>query len=595
MSGTALTETAPAAMPRVTSGLTTGVSVRADLAGTAAFAGVAVLALVAPFERTTPLVRLPGQSLSNLEAAMAAAFVAWIAASLLSRRWPIWRTPLTPSWLVLAASMTCAALAAPLARLNALHMTGRVAAAFCVFLLAVNALTTRARVLTTIALALAAASVVSVLAIFEYLTVPSVLQWLKAFRPQVMTVGAIVRAGGSLQYPTIASMYLEVVFALGVGLLLAWRDEARTLRTTVVFAALLLVAYAITLTFTRSGLISMAVVIAGVTAACIRRRGLDGAVRLVVLLGVGVAAVFLGSRSLDSIWLRFTTEGQESWYRARITAPAAVTLATGTTSAIPITVANLGRLDWSSDGESPFFLSYHWMLPDEERYVVFDGIRTPFPATVSKGDTVRLQPLVFAPRRPGRFRLVWDIVQERRRWLGDEPDAAVVVTEATVEGPALTGTLPTFLRPRLMWRPGRLVLWRAALQMFAAHPLLGVGPDNYRLTYTSYADLRLGDARTHSNNMYLEMLAGGGLLTAAAFAWFLWCAGRMCAAGLAQTSDGGGVIAIAAAAAGVAILLHGLVDSFLSFAPTYVLFSLTLGIAAACARGVETCADAHRI
>ena len=41
--------------------------------------------------------------------------------------------------------------------------------------------------------------------------------------------------------------------------------------------------------------------------------------------------------------------------------------------------------------------------------------------------------------------------------------------------------------------------------------------------------------------------------------------------------------------------LHGLVDSFLAFAPIYVIFSLTLGLAAACARGVETCADANRI
>jgi hypothetical protein len=54
-------------------------------------------------------------------------------------------------------------------------------------------------------------------------------------------------------------------------------------------------------------------------------------------------------------------------------------------------------------------------------------------------------------------------------------------------------------------------------------------------------------------------------------------------------------MAVGVAAACIAIAAHGLVDSFLSFAPTYMLFSLTLGLAAACARGVETCADAHRI
>ena len=54
-------------------------------------------------------------------------------------------------------------------------------------------------------------------------------------------------------------------------------------------------------------------------------------------------------------------------------------------------------------------------------------------------------------------------------------------------------------------------------------------------------------------------------------------------------------LGLAVAAACLAIAAHGLVDSFLAFAPTYILFSLTLGLAAACARGVETCADAHRI
>jgi hypothetical protein len=34
--------------------------------------------------------------------------------------------------------------------------------------------------------------------------------------------------------------------------------------------------------------------------------------------------------------------------------------------------------------------------------------------------------------------------------------------------------------------------------------------------------------------------------------------------------------------------VHATVDSFLSFAPTYVLFALTLGCTVACARDMET-------
>jgi hypothetical protein len=45
--------------------------------------------------------------------------------------------------------------------------------------------------------------------------------------------------------------------------------------------------------------------------------------------------------------------------------------------------------------------------------------------------------------------------------------------------------------------------------MVAAYPLLGVGPDNFRLTYPRYAGTRHQATRARTaNNMYLEVLAG---------------------------------------------------------------------------------------
>jgi O-antigen ligase len=126
--------------------------------------------------------------------------------------------------------------------------------------------------------------------------------------------------------------------------------------------------------------------------------------------------------------------------------------------------------------------------------------------------------------------------------------------------------------------------------MVAAHPLLGVGPDNFRLRYGSYAGLTHTDTRTHSNNMYLEVLSGGGLLMAGAFAWLIWRAADMFS-GIGNA----GPVQSAVAAAGAAIAVHGLVDSFLSFAPTYILFAMTLGYAAVFARGVERSDHAHRV
>src|SRR5690349_2571460 len=94
------------------------------------FAGVALLTLAAPFELTEPLVRLPRQSISSLEAAVLVAFAAWGAAIVVSRRLPEWRAPLTLPWLALLVAMGLASLASPISRLNAFHMTGRLAAAF---------------------------------------------------------------------------------------------------------------------------------------------------------------------------------------------------------------------------------------------------------------------------------------------------------------------------------------------------------------------------------------------------------------------------------------------------------------------------------
>ena len=592
MSGTAFTDAALAVQARPPArALATGVST--DASALVAFAGTATLMLVAPFERLQPLIRLPAQSISNLEAAIAAAILAWGALLLWTRGAALRSTPVTAPWLVWIVVMIGSALAAPAWRTNALHMAGRLTAAFFVFLLAAHGVTSRARLIGAAAAALTAGVAVSVLVVLEFFTVPSVLVWLKAFRPQVMTVGALVRAGGTLQYPTIASMYLEIVFALGVGLLLTAARAKRAGSAAVVFASLLLVAYAITLTFTRSGIILMAVTLAWCGALRVGRGRFDSGSAILVLLAASVAAVFLSSRSLDSIRLRFTSEGQELWYSARVVAPPTVTLATGASTAVPVTITNTGRLDWSSQSDAPFFLSYHWMLPDTDQYVVFDGVRTPFDAPVSAGDVVSMRPIVRAPRHPGQYRLVWDIVQEHRTWFTDEPGAVRTITQAAVEGAPIGGPLQAFGRPRPAWRPQRLTLWRAAVRLFAEHPLFGIGPDNFRLMYAPYAGLPTGDARIHSNDMYLEVLVGGGVAGACAFVWLLWAAARMCAAGVAAGDRHQVPLAIGIAAAGLAMLVHGLVDAFLEFAPTYTMFSLTLGLAAACARGVETGADAH--
>jgi O-antigen ligase len=556
------------------------------------FGGVALLTFAAPFELTEPLVRLPRQSITSLEAAILVAFAAWGIAIAASRRLPQWRTPLTLPWVVLLAAMVVASVASPVSRVNALHMTGRLTAALGIYLLAVNSLTTRARLAAALRLAVIVGVVVSVLAILEYLELQPVVGALRAFRPGVATVGAQVRAGGPLQYPTIASMYLEIIFAFGLGLLLAGYDGARRHRAVTVaawFAALVVIGEAITLTFTRAGLMTMATSLALVTAIRISRRGVERGSMLVAALAVVIAALFASSRSAESMWLRFTSEGQESWYRAGIDAPPQFEMAGGRVQRIPLALTNTGRLPWDSTAAPPIAVSYHWLPRHGDGFVAFEGERTRFPARVAPGDTTTVDVTVRAPDDPGEYRLEWDLVQEGRLWFSTEPGAERTMSRVTIVGDREAGAARTLIPPpRPTVRPGRFTLWRAALEMVAAHPLLGVGPDNFRLAYGAYAGLPSFDTRTHSNNMYLEMFAGGGIVVGAAFLWLVWRAARSFAHLARSAAPPDHAAALGITAAGLAIGLHAAVDSFLSFAPIYVLFALTLGYAVASARGLET-------
>jgi hypothetical protein len=83
------------------------------MVGTTFFAGVALLTLVAPFELTEPLLRLPRQSVTNLEAAVLCTFACGAAALVWSRRLPDWRTPLTQPWGALLLAMLVAVRGAP--------------------------------------------------------------------------------------------------------------------------------------------------------------------------------------------------------------------------------------------------------------------------------------------------------------------------------------------------------------------------------------------------------------------------------------------------------------------------------------------------
>ncbi len=107
----------------------------------------------------------------------------------------------------------------------------------------------------------------------------------------------------------------------------------------------------------------------------------------------------------------------------------------------------------------------------------------------------------------------------------------------------------------------RMAHWQAGLDMFQAHPLLGVGIGNYAAVYPVYSLPHWDDPLGHAHNYYINIAAESGIIGLSAYFilwgaifWFAWLSVRS-TRGLSQ--------GIAAGAFGVVVALcvHNLFDN----------------------------------
>jgi hypothetical protein len=561
------------------------------------------IVIVAPFER--PLLTIfGGFTLTTVEAVFIAAS-AVIAVHLGPRRLLTGGpTPLTITGGLFLLALAVAALTSPADRGNALRFVARMFAAAALFVLTLRVIATRRDARIVAGAMLSVATAVAAIAVLESAQIPAVLSGLTAFRPGFHVVGGQLRATSTLIYPTIASMYLEVAFALGLWLLLDRSGERTRLTRWLTFAALVIVSAGIAATFTRAGLIAMAVVIVMIAAVRLTRapRAHAGVGTLTALAGT-IVVVVLVSHAPELLATRLTTDGTQGWYGARYEVPPTLALETGQLHRVPIRLSNTGRLSWDSSKAPAFAVAYHWVRAGSDQVVQFDGARTPFPTIVGPGHSIALDADVIAPAEPGSYTLVWDLVHETRAWFSAE-GAAPARTHVTVTGSAVAvvATTPRKL-PSPIVTPARPALWSAAFAMAGDHPWLGVGPDNYRHNYGPYLRLREWDHRVHANNMYLETLAGAGIIGFTSLVGLIAIAGVQLWSRVRQARDQVHLATLVALTGWLVVAGHGLVDSFLSFTPTYVTFAIAAGVAFspglirpfADARGKGTDFDAHRV
>lgn len=541
-------------------------------------AAAIAMVIVAPFERA--LFAIPGWfAITTTEATIVLAIGVCVIAGVM--RLPMWsNNPLVVPGGVLLAVLFVAAIAAPVERANAIRFSARMATASLAYLLFANAATTLSRARVLVRVLLAVATGVGTIALLEAAQVPGVMAALTTFRPGFHVVAGQLRATSTLFYPTIASMYLEVAFALGLWLLLDPSSTRPRVERLLTFAALTIVGAGIAATFTRAGLVGLGACLALVAGIRLVRlgRARAGLGTITSLAAALIGVVFL-THSPALLAARLTTEGSQDWYGARYEVPSTLSLETGATHMIPIAVTNTGRLTWDSDRNPRFTMSYHWLRANSVAVVQFEGDRTPFPSPVRPGARVTLPASVTAPGEPGTYTLLWDVAHETRAWLSTEGVQSAQTT-VTVHG-AKTSTVVTKMPrlPAVIARAARPDLWRAAVLIAAERPWLGIGPDNFRHAYGRYAGLEQWDTRVHANNMYLEVLTGAGVGGLLALVWLVGAAGLALWRRCRTVATAGLMPATVALAAWMMIAGHGLVDSFLSFTTTYVTFAMVAGLA----------------
>ena len=551
---------------------------------------IALLVLVLPFEPMEPWVELFGLEMSHLE--VVAFLLLAFAASALPPR------PLTLPLAVPAIALLCAvfvsAAFAEGSLLLPLKFSLRMTAGVVAFILTSAVLGATPRFdLLRLAFAAAGATTAAI-AFFEAGGVSVIDSFVAPFREHSFEVGGLRRVAATFSYPNTAGGFLALTLPPAMSFVVS-----RNLRwpvRAVAFVVSLAVFSAILLTYSRGALLGA--VTASVMFTLMTRRASRSESSMLGVIGLNASfLVIIASLLLvdPSFRWRTSSEGDRSWYLAEIVPESdALELASGELTQTRVQVANVGKLTWGTIGEKPVHLSYRWFHFTKAQTLTplaIEGERTRLASSLAPGKKAELTATVRAPVEPGSYVLIWDMVHKNTTWFSDKTGLGrpvnVTVDVAVSPRAVRLDELQRTMTARA-WRPGRRELWGIALGLFLEHPILGVGPDNFRWTYGAFAGKEVWDTRVFSNSLYLELLSTLGIVGFAAFALLTTRA----MVGLVRRVSTASApiepiepIEIAVIAASLAgFLVHGVFDYLLAFSPIYLAFFVLLGAASALLR-----------
>jgi O-antigen ligase len=431
---------------------------------------------------------------------------------------------------------------------------------------------------------------------------------LSHFKTQPSLMESLLRLSGTFAYANIAAMYFEAL--LPVALLLAIgaytrrnmlrpygfsaRPDVRAAHLRRVFLhavarslALLLLVTALLFTYSRAALGVLLVLMLALLTLVFVRWGKGRLFwRALVVGGIVLVLIIVLSAMSPVLRLRFGAQDTAAWYDARYAASEIGTLRAGELRTVAVTLTNSGQANWRHDGLRPVMLAYHWYDP-QRRLVDFEGLRTPLPRSIAPQESITLNAQVRAPSRPGSYWLGWDLVRENGGGWFSQGRTKIAFSPVTVIAgtPGASAGLAPMPRPLILEpeapAPPRRTLWAVAADLWQERPIFGIGPDVYRHVYGARLGLQTWDERIHTNNLYLEILTGAGLLGLATFILLLTStilpALRLLLDRCALSSEHWALLA-ACTLGLLAFLIHGLFDVFLAFTATYALFWALLGL-----------------
>jgi hypothetical protein len=400
-----------------------------------------------------------------------------------------------------------------------------------------------------------------------------------------LPVADVPRLTSTLSHPNVAAAVLEVTLPLLLAVIVSAPRTWRPLVATLLLAHLA----ALTLTFSRAGILASAASLVVLAAVAARR----GAWRIAVPVGAAAFAAPLGlalaAGVLPQVERRLVAEVSQAGFQATYTAPALVAAGPEQVLDIPVRVTNAGSSSWSARDDSRVALGYHLLRADGTP-LDFDRPATLVPGDVAPKASLDMVVQVRAPATAGWYLVEWDALREGVAWFSwrGSPTAAM---NLLVE-PTLPRSAPPALDAEVaLPRPARVQFWTAAWGMLRDQPLLGVGPDNFRMRFVDYAGIDESHIGTHAHSLYLESLADTGVLGFAALGWLLLRLVSVAGHGLGTPTDHDWVWRAALFASLVAWLVHGLLDDFERFLPAHLAYWLLVGLLL---RGSQLVQRAHR-